>query len=80
MRVWFFGRLSDHFGKCVEIDSTESWSIARLRSELATRFPGTGDRLQPHSVRACVGDEIVAEDFIVEPKQAVEFWPPVSGG
>ena len=39
MRVSFFGRLTDHFAEYVEIDATEAWSIAKLRSELEMRFP-----------------------------------------
>ena len=80
MRVRFFGRLTDHFGEEVEIDATEALRISELRCELSTRFLNAGDRLQSSSVRACVGDAIVPEDFIVEPGGTVEFWPPVSGG
>lgn len=80
MRIWFFGRLSDHFGDYVDLEIAPACSIAGLRDELSIRFPNAGEMLRSPSVRACVGDVIVAEDFIVEPGQAVEFWPPVSGG
>lgn len=80
MRICFFGQLSDQLGEYIECDVAKSLSIADLRSELAGRFPDAADRLQSRTVRACVADEIVSEDFIVEPGQSVEFWPPVSGG
>ena len=71
MRILFFGRLADSFGRTVELDAPSRCTIAELRALLAL-----GDT----SVRACVGDTVVAEDFAVEPGQQVEFWPPVSGG
>ena len=71
MRILFFGRLADRFGRTVEIDAPAGSTIADLRARLALNDP---------LVRACVGDTLVAEDFRVEPGQEVEFWPPVSGG
>jgi molybdopterin converting factor small subunit len=71
MRITFFGRLADSFGRTVELDAPAGSTIADLRRRLALT-----DRL----VRACVGDTLVDEDFVVAPGQEVEFWPPVSGG
>ncbi len=71
MRILFFGRLADGFGREVEVDAPAGSSIAEVRALLALNDP---------AVRACVGDSLVTDEFIVAPGEAVEFWPPVSGG
>ncbi len=71
MRILFFGRLADGFGREVEVDAPAGSSIAEVRALLALDDP---------AVRACVGDRLVSDAFIVAPGEAVEFWPPVSGG
>lgn len=71
MRIHFFGRLADSFGRTVELAAPVGSTIADLRALLALNDP---------SVRACVGDTLVDENFKVGAGQDVEFWPPVSGG
>ena len=71
MRILFFGRLADSFGRTVELDVPPGSTIAAIRARLVLDDPG---------VRACVGDSIVADEFTPEPGQSVEFFPPVSGG
>lgn len=71
MRILFFGRLADSFGRTVEVDATAGATIAELRVLLALNDP---------AVRACVGETIVPEDFVPQPGHEVEFFPPVSGG
>ena len=81
MTVRFFGRLGDLIGREVRLDpSRPAVSVAELRRLLARQFPhAEGDIANP-SVRACVGDRIVGEDYVVEPDAEVEFFPPLSGG
>lgn len=71
MRILFFGRLADRFGRTLELDAPEGCTIAELRRQLALDDPGC---------RACVGDTLVGEDFVPSASDEVEFWPPVSGG
>lgn len=71
MRILFFGRLADRFGRTVDLDVPPGATVADIRALLLLTEP---------AVRACVGDTIVAEDFLPAPGAEVEFWPPVSGG
>ena len=80
MQVRLFGRLSDSLGFNLEVAMTVPCSIAEVRSVVAALYPAAAAQLEHSSVRACVGDQIVAENFIVEPDQAVEFLSTVSGG
>ncbi|MEO6248690.1 MAG: MoaD/ThiS family protein [Sphingomicrobium sp.] len=71
MRILFFGRLAESFGRTVELDAPDGATIATLRTLLALPDP---------AVRACVGEAIVGDDFAPESEDEVEFWPRVSGG
>ena len=71
MRILFFGRLADSFGRTVELDAPAGSTIADLRALLALTDP---------LVRACVGETLVTDDYQVGVGQELEFWPPVSGG
>ena len=55
-------------------------SVAQLRRRLARLHPSAADDLLSPRVRACVGDAIVAEDFVPGAGDKVEFLPPLSGG
>jgi len=79
MKIQFYGRLAERFGRHVELDIQGGCSVAELRGRLAADFPGLADILGK-SVRACVGDTIVADSHLVRPGETVEFLPPVSGG
>ena len=71
MRILFFGRLADSFGRTVELDAPAGSTVAALRTLLALHDP---------AIRACVVDSIVGDEFVIEPGCDVEFLPPVSGG
>ena len=71
MRIFFFGRLADRFGRMVEHDPREARTIGDLRRRLALSDP---------AVRACVGDLFVGDEHFLTDTVEVEFWPPVSGG
>ena len=80
MQVRLFGRLSETSRSEVEVYLPGACSIALVRSTLIALYPAAAAQLVKLSVRACVGNQIVAESFIVEPGQVVEFLPAVSGG
>lgn len=71
MRILFFGRLADRFGRELELDAADGYTVADLRVRLALNDSGS---------RACVGESLVDDDFILGSALEVEFWPPVSGG
>jgi sulfur-carrier protein len=72
-KIAFYGKLAERIGREVEIELPgEGCTIAALRA----RFEGA-DR---ETVRACVNDQTVSEDFVVGPGDSVDFLPPLSGG
>lgn len=71
MRILFFGRLAERFGRTVDVDVANGCTVAQLRQQLT---------LDDRAIRACVGDTLVGEDFTLTGIAEVEFWPRVSGG
>jgi molybdopterin synthase sulfur carrier subunit len=80
MKVIFFGKLRASLGEQHEVETKESETVAQLRRRLGRLYPAAADDLLNPGVRACVEDRIVAEDFVVGRHEAVEFFPPLSGG
>ena len=80
MNVLFFGRLVDAIAPELEIDMSPGISIAELRDQIASRFPDAEHALRGRRVRACVRDTVVADDYLIQAGDEVEFLPPVSGG
>ena len=81
MRVRFFGRLGDMVGREVQIDVPQNGcTVGQLRELLASQYPEAAPDLCKPSVRACVRDMIVGEQFVIEAIAEVEFFPPLSGG
>ena len=72
MKIGFYGRLAERFGREVEIDLPGACTVAELRA----RFDG----LDAVTVRALVNDEIAGEDRLVTSGDRVDFLPPLSGG
>ena len=79
MRIHFYGRLADALGREVELASAAPCSVAELRELLAADHPHAAEALR-NRARACIDDELVSDSRIVSPGEAVEFFPPVSGG
>jgi molybdopterin converting factor small subunit len=79
LRILFFGKLSEHIGREIELD-TGPCDVAALRRALAQRFPDAAAELSRPSIRVWVDDVVVPEDFVVRPDQQVGFFPPLSGG
>ncbi len=81
LKVSFFGRPSDVFGKAVTVDvPAAGLTLGTLRGLLeAARGPEAVGALGSH-VRAIVDDEITAADLHVTPDQDIAFISAVSGG
>jgi molybdopterin converting factor small subunit len=80
VKVGFFGRLREALGDEREVPAESGETVARLRIRLAGLHPGAARDLLSPRVRACVGDEMVGEDFLLGGQERVEFLPPLSGG
>jgi molybdopterin converting factor small subunit len=80
MKLLFFGKLRESIGSERELADVAGETVAGLRLRLAARYPQAADDISSPSVRACVGDTIVDEAFVVAGHDAVEFFPPLSGG
>jgi molybdopterin converting factor small subunit len=80
MRISYFGRLRGRPGDGREVAAESGETVARLRQRLAASWPDAADDLLSLSVRACVDDRIVGEDFVVGDAGEVAFFPPLSGG
>ena len=80
MKIRFFGSLAETIGREVELPAANGRTVAEVRHMLVERHGHAAARLETPSVRACVGDRIVAEDFTPPPGAVLEFLPPLSGG
>jgi len=72
IRIGFYGRLAERFGREVEVELPAAATVASLRA----RFEG----LDAATVRALVNDELAGDDARVTPGDRVDFLPPLSGG
>lgn len=54
--------------------------MADLPEPLASKYPELGSLLADRRVRACIDNEIVTRDFVIDPSQKVDLLAPVSGG
>ena len=80
MRISFYGRLAEAIGREVELDTAEACAVGEVRARLAERFPHAASDLVSPRVRACVGDRMVPDSFVVVPGDAVDILAPLSGG
>ncbi len=81
MNILFFGKLGERIGREISIDPPPTgFTVRELRGLLASLYPDSAADLTSPSLRACVDDAIVAEDFDVGAGRKVEFFPPLSGG
>ena len=80
MKVLFYGRLAEVIGPELEVDAPQGWSVSELRETLVAEHPEARSVLRTGRVRACVGDALVHDDYVLREDERVEFLPPVSGG
>ena len=80
MKVVFFGRLKEAIASELELDLPVGSPIARLREALIGEHPAAEAALSNVRARACVGETVVADDYVPGAADVVEFLPPVSGG
>ena len=80
MKILFYGRLAESIAPAIDFDSDEECSVAQLRERLARDHPAAAATLASKRSRACVGERLVDDDFVLRSGDAIEFLPPVSGG
>jgi len=80
VKILFYGRLADAIGRELEVKASDGCTVAELRQTLAASHPEAAETLASRRARACVGDFVVAEDYVLAAADQVEFLPPVSGG
>lgn len=80
MKVLFYGRLATAIGPELEVDAPPGSSVAQLRERLVAEYPEAEQPMRSRRARACVGDSIVHDDYVLRPEDRIEFLPPVSGG
>ena len=76
--IRFYGRLAEAIAPAIESDG--ECSVAQLRERLASDHPQAAGTLCNKFSRACVGDQLVRDDFVIRAGESIEFLPPVSGG
>ncbi len=80
MRIVFYGRLAQSIGPEIDVENCVGRSVAELRASLAREHPDAASTLASSRSRACVGNSLVDDSYVIEAADHVEFLPPVSGG
>lgn len=80
MKILFFGKLRDALGDRCELGTEQGETVAQLRRRLAGLYPEAARDILNPGVRACVDDSIAVEDFVLDGRDSIEFFPPLSGG
>jgi len=76
VKVLLYGRLSDAIGREIDVGAVDT--VAEVRRRLATDYPAVSAALRRS--RSFVRDQLVADDFVPQADDVIEFLPPVSGG
>jgi molybdopterin converting factor small subunit len=80
VKVAFYGRLAETVGSELDIEASPGCSVEELRNKVIAEHPGAEETLRNKRARACVGDAIVHDSYVLGASDKVEFLPPVSGG
>jgi len=80
VKILFYGRLAEVIAPELEIDASPGCSVSELRDRLVAEHPAVGAILSGKRVRACVGETLVHDQYVLRHGDRVEFLPPVSGG
>ena len=78
MRIRFYGRLGDAFGREAEVDAPEGSTVAEIRKLLSDDHPAAAEALSRS--RASLGERLIDDESRLSCEDVVEFLPPVSGG
>ena len=76
VKVLLYGRLSDTIGREIDVGAVDT--VAEVRRRLTADYPAVSAPLRRS--RSFVRDQLVADDFVPEADDVIEFLPPVSGG
>ena len=80
MKVAFYGRLAEAVGSELDIDVPPDCSLAELRNKVIAEHPEAEETLRDKRARACIGEAIVHDSYVLRAADRVEFLSPVSGG
>jgi molybdopterin converting factor small subunit len=80
VKVAFYGCLADAVGPELDIDVPPGCSLEELRNKVIAEHPGAEETLRNKRARACVGDALVHDSYVLAATDRVEFLSPVSGG
>lgn len=80
MKVLFYGRLAETIGAELEVDAPPGCSVGDLRDRLVAEHPEAEQPLRSRRARACIGDAMVHDSYVLQAADRLEFLPPVSGG
>ena len=81
MDIRFFGKLGELIGREIRLDPpTDGCTVSELRRLLASLYPDAELDLMSPSLKACIADSFVEEDWPIAAGETVEFLPPLSGG
>ena len=80
MKVRSYGKLADLLGHERDVRIDAPCTIADVRARLAAECPQAAEPLANTRVRACVGDTVVADTYVVTADEPIDLLAPVSGG
>ncbi|WP_417614093.1 MoaD/ThiS family protein [Parasphingorhabdus sp.] len=75
------GQLATILADQITIRIAENGSnIAKVRHEIAIKYPEMAVYMASPRVKACLDETIVLDSAAIMPNQILAFFPPVSGG
>lgn len=85
IKLFYFARLKETLKYSTEdlelADTTEAWTILKLKALLAKRGDVWGQMLMGKlKVRAAINHELVHDNATIADGDEVAFFPPVTGG
>ena len=75
-----YGKLADLLGAERSVEISGPCTFADLRAKLAAECPEAAEVLANRRVIACVGDEMVSDEYLIARDAEIELLSPVSGG
>ncbi|MCB2015135.1 MAG: MoaD/ThiS family protein [Novosphingobium sp.] len=81
VQIELCGRLADQLGRQISaVVPDRGLAVEGLLATLSTTFPPLEVPIASGRIKVCVNDEIVSQDYVVQPQDEVALFPPVSGG